>query len=71
MAGLKGPTTRKVLRRGWIPCRYRLAGDHECVKHGWIVSEDPERKAVVIQLVGEDRRRKITGDERRFLTRLA
>lgn len=53
---------KAIERRGLRAVRYRTEDD---VRHGWIVGE--EGKTVRVQLIGEERVRRVTGDERRYL----
>lgn len=66
---IKNPTLRKLRNRGLVAIRYHKPPPHSEVKHGWIIQERP-RGGLVIQLVGEDRIRRIPPAEVRYVTRL-
>lgn len=66
---IRHPTLRKLRNRGLVAIRYHLPPPRSEVKAGWIVKERP-RGGLVIQLVGEDRIRRIPPAELRYITRL-
>jgi len=55
-------TKRALAKRGLALIRYRSEDE---VRHGWIVAE--EGSVTRIQLIGEERVRRVKGDERRFI----
>lgn len=61
---MKEPTSRKCRNRGLTPIRYR---GQDQVHHGWIV-ERRTRGALTIHIVGEDRNRRLSADEARYVT---
>jgi hypothetical protein len=65
MKTVRNPTLRKLRNRKLVAIRYRTP---EEVRHGWIVSE--KAGAMIVRLIGEDRNRKLTCKEARFVTRL-
>lgn len=66
---IRQPTLRKLRNRGLVAIRYWTPPPHAEVKHGWIVQERP-RGGLVVQLVGEDRVRRLPPAEARYVTRL-
>lgn len=70
MAGLKHPTLRKLRNRGLVAIRYWTPEPHSAVHHGWLLEEKP-RGGLVIQLVGEDRVRRLKPEEARFVKLIA
>jgi len=63
---IREPTTRKIRNRGWTPIRYRTEDE---VRHGWQIERD--ERAIRIQLVGEDRARRLPLSEARFIEALS
>lgn len=66
---MKHPTLRKLRNRGLVAIRYRTPPPHSEARHGWIVEERP-RGGLVIQLVGEERHRRLTLAESQYVRRL-
>ena len=63
---MKAPTLRKLQRRGLVAIRYH---DGSGYRHGWIVREGT-RGTLVVRLVGDDKNRKLSREETRYVTRL-
>jgi len=62
----KNPTLRKLRNRGLIPIRYH---DGEQNRHGWIV-EERQRGAMTVRLIGDERNRRLTSNEARYVVTL-
>lgn len=60
---MKNPTLRKLRKRGLTPIRYRSPLQ---VRHGYIVRELP-RGSLVVRLIGDDRNRRLSSDEARYV----
>jgi hypothetical protein len=63
---IKNATTRKVRNRGLTPIRYH---DGSGYRHGWIVQEGA-RGTLTIRLIGDERNRRLSRDEVRYVTQL-
>lgn len=63
---MRHPTLRKLRNRNLEPIRYH---DRDEVRHGYIVERLP-RGGLVIRLVGEDRNRRVSIKEARYVTTL-
>ena len=63
---IKEPTIRKVRNRGYTPIRYH---DGEQYRHGWIV-EERKRGALTVRLVGDERNRRLSASDARYVTAL-
>lgn len=65
---MKNPTLRKLKNRGLTPIRYQFpnssGGGFYC---GWIV-EERTRGALTIRLVCEDRNRRLSAEDARYVT---
>lgn len=66
---MKRPTMRKLKNRGLVAIRYRTPPPRQEVRHGWILEVRP-RGGLVVQLVGEERKRRLTAAEAQYVTRL-
>lgn len=64
---MKHPTTRKLRNKGLTIIRYRTPPPHAESRHGWIVENKP-RGGMIVQLVGDDRRKHLTIAETRYVT---
>jgi hypothetical protein len=62
-------TLRKLRKRGLVAIRYHSPPPHSEFRHGWIV-EEGARGTLRVQLVGEDRVRRLSADEARFVRRI-
>ena len=66
---MRNPTLRKLRNRNLIPIRYRMPDPYNEARHGWIIEELP-RGGLIIQLVGEDRKRRLSLDETKYVKRI-
>ena len=60
---IKNPTLRKLRNKGLVPIRYH---DGSGNRHGWIVKEG-QRGTMTVRLVGDERNRKLSGAETRYV----
>ena len=60
---IKNPTMRKLRNRGLQPIRYH---NGQQWKHGFIV-EEGQRGTMTVRLIGEDRNRKLSVAETRYV----
>lgn len=63
---MKHPTLRKLRNRNLIAVRYHTPPPHSQVQHGWII-EQGSRGSMIVRLVGEDRNRRLSCDEARYV----
>ena len=70
ISGRSKLTTAWVIKKGWIPVRYRIDNGKMLneARHGWIVARDT--KTITIRLMGEDRNRVVPLSEERYMTEI-
>ena len=62
------PTIRKIRNRGYVPIRYRMENASQTyseVRHGWEIERT--EKHIVVQLVGDDHKRRLPLSEGRYI----
>jgi hypothetical protein len=63
---MKHPTLRKLRNRGLTPIRYHNGQQYV---HGWII-EHGARGTMRVQIVGEERARRLSREEARYVKQL-
>ena len=65
---IKNPTVRKILNRGFLPISCRF--ENEGTRYGWLI-ERTSNGGAVVRFPGDERARRLTASEARFIEPLS